>query len=195
MTLAVEVRCHCVMETFVVYIAEEIFESSMESTANFFASRVYAGASWDVVVPLVSVMTPGRAVERNWALRNDSLNTVLGRYACSAREIHLMIQQCEHAPIRQGPRVVWHNWRWLYDEFFNVLTTVVTNVGGTALPRSVVRFPDCSTGVSVVINCCVPPSVWSVLSNVTLYQAKVPAEATPRNLTQLVCVCDGMACL
>ena len=34
-----------------------------------------------------------------------------------------------------------------------VLTTVVTNVGGTALPRSVVRFPDCSTGASVVINC------------------------------------------
>ena len=53
-TLAVEVRCHCVMETFVVYIAEEIFESSMESTANFFASRVYAGASWDVVLPLES---------------------------------------------------------------------------------------------------------------------------------------------
>ena len=55
-------------------------------------------------------MTEGRTVDRNWALRNDSLNTVLGRYARSARDV---IQQCEHARIR-----VWHNWRWLYDEFF-----------------------------------------------------------------------------
>ena len=49
----------------------------MENIANFFASRVYAGASWDVVAPLFSVVTQGRAVERNWALRTDSLNTVL----------------------------------------------------------------------------------------------------------------------
>ena len=67
-TLAVEVRFHCVLEAFVVCLTEEIFESSMESIVNFFACRVYAGASWDVVVPLVSVMTQGRAVEGNWAL-------------------------------------------------------------------------------------------------------------------------------
>ena len=29
----------------------------MESFVNFFANRMYAGASWDVVLPLVSVMT------------------------------------------------------------------------------------------------------------------------------------------
>ena len=46
-----------------------------------------------------------------------SLSTVLGRYAHSAREINLVIQQCEHALIRRGPRVVWHNWRMLYDAF------------------------------------------------------------------------------
>ena len=35
--LAVGVRFHCVLEAFVVYITEEIFESSMESILNFFA--------------------------------------------------------------------------------------------------------------------------------------------------------------
>ena len=53
----------------------------MENIVNFFARRVYEGASWELVVPLVSVRTQGREVERNWAYRNDSLNTVLGRYS------------------------------------------------------------------------------------------------------------------
>ena len=39
-TLSVEVSFHCILESFVVYITEEIFESPMENIVNFFAHRV-----------------------------------------------------------------------------------------------------------------------------------------------------------
>ena len=113
-TLSVEVSFHCILESFVVYITEEIYESPMESIVNFFARRAYSAASWDSVVPSVAVrMRGGHTVERHFISRTATLGTVLGRYAPVARKIYLSIQQSEHAPITRGPRIVWHNWRWV----------------------------------------------------------------------------------
>lgn len=92
-TLSVEVSFHCILESFVVYITEEIFESSMESIVNYFAHRVCSGASWDSVVPSVAVRMRARhTVERNCFSRADSLETVLGRHAPAARKIYLSIR-------------------------------------------------------------------------------------------------------
>ena len=78
----------------------------MESILNYFANRVYAGTSWDSVVPIVTVrVQEGHTVERNQMSKTDSLETVLGCCARSARKIYLLIQQCEHAPISRRPLV------------------------------------------------------------------------------------------
>ena len=111
-TLSVEVSFHCILESFVVYITEEI-ESPMENIVNFFAHRVYSEASWDSVVPSVAVrMQGGHTVKRHSTSRTATLGTVLGRHAPLVRKIYLSIQQADHIPIDRGPRIVWHNWRW-----------------------------------------------------------------------------------
>ena len=109
--LTVDVRLHCILEHFTVFVTEEVFASSIEDIVTFFVCRVYEGASCNLVWPFVTVVTHGREVERNRILRNDSVNTVLGQYSCSAQEIRLLIQQRDYVPVGRGPRVVWHNWR------------------------------------------------------------------------------------
>ena len=113
-TLSVEVSFHCILESFVVYISEEIFESPMENIVNFFGHRVYSEASWDSVVPSVAVrMRTGHTEKCHFISRTATLGTVLGRHAPVVRKIYLSIQQAEHIPIDRGPRIVWHNWRWV----------------------------------------------------------------------------------
>ena len=70
-----------------------------------------AGLIAPLVWPFVSVLMLGQEVERNWQHRDDSLNTVLARFACSACDIRLLIQQRDYVPMGRGPRVVWHIWR------------------------------------------------------------------------------------
>ena len=115
-TLSVEVSLHCILESFIVYITEEIFDSSMESIVVFFVTRVYSGVSWNSVL-LYRLSLLECAKGTRWSVIGSPgltlLETVLGRYAQTARKIYLSIQQCEHAPIRRGPRVVCYNWRWI----------------------------------------------------------------------------------
>ena len=40
-----------------MFLTEDVLESSMESKINFFAGRVLEGATWDLVVPLITVVT------------------------------------------------------------------------------------------------------------------------------------------
>ena len=110
-SLSVVVVLYCIIESLLVYVTAEVLDSPMETLVNFFVSRVYEGASWELVWPFVSVRIQGREVSLSRSFRNDSLNFVLGRYACSAREIHLLIQQRDHTSLGRGPRVVWHNRR------------------------------------------------------------------------------------
>ena len=91
--MTVVVTFACIIESFLVFVAAEVFELLIETLALFFMRRAYVEASWELVWSFVTVKVHGREVLLSYSHRTDSMNLILGQYARSARDTHLATNQ------------------------------------------------------------------------------------------------------